>query len=200
MKGNKKRTINNKQWVKGIVLGYTLIEILVAVALFFIIAAGPTSFFIFSLRGQTRALASREIVDNSSYSLEYISRALRMAKKDLTGNCIGIGTNYENPGGNISTIRLLNYHDICQEFSLVDGRLQERKSIDETYTNFEGFLPLTSDDLEVTSLKFQLSGLGQDDDLQPRITMLLELIKKSQPESKIITQTTVSQRNLDVVY
>ena len=123
-----------------------------------------------------------------------------MAKKDLTGNCIPIGTNYENPGADVSTIRILNYHDICQEFSLIENRLQVRKSTDATAANFEEFLPLTSDDLEVTSLKFQISGLDQDDDLQPRITILLELVKKGQTESKIIIQTTVSQRNLDVIY
>jgi prepilin-type N-terminal cleavage/methylation domain-containing protein len=198
MKG--RLNINNRKSKRNLASGYTLVEILVAVAIFFIIAAGPTSFFISSVRGQTRALASREIVDNSSYSLEYISRILRMAKKDLTGNCIPIGTNYENPGADISTIRILNYHDICQEFSLIENRLQVRKSTDATAANFEEFLPLTSDDLEVTSLKFQISGSGQDDDLQPRITILLELVKKGQTESKIIIQTTVSQRNLDVVY
>ena len=198
MKG--RLSTNNRKSKRNLASGYTLVEILVAVAIFFIIAAGPTSFFISSVRGQTRALASREIVDNSSYSLEYISRILRMAKKDLTGNCIPIGTNYENPGADVSTIRILNYHDICQEFSLIENRLQVRKSIDATAANFEEFLPLTSDDLEVTSLKFQISGLDQDDDLQPRITILLELVKKGQTESKIIIQTTVSQRNLDVIY
>jgi len=59
--------------------GYTLIEVLVAVSIFTILVAGPTGLFITALRGQRKALATMEIIDDSSYALEYISRALRMA-------------------------------------------------------------------------------------------------------------------------
>ena len=65
--------------------GYTLIEILVAVGIFTTVIAAPTGFFVSSLKGQQRALASQKLIDNVSYSLEYVSRTLRMAKKEL--NC-----------------------------------------------------------------------------------------------------------------
>lgn len=178
--------------------GYTLIEVLVAVTIFSFIIAGPTGLFITSLRGQRKALATMEIVDNSSYALEYISRALRMAKKDLDGFCISTGSNYQNPGGDISKIRFLNYQGLCQEFSSSTGQLGERKSSDKTAGNLGQFLALTPTDLEITFLKFQLTGQTQDDDLQPRVTILFEIRKRTQPETKIRLQTTISQRNLDI--
>ena len=186
---------------KFIVQGYTLIEILVAVALFFIIAAAPTSLFISSFRGQARALALREIIDSSFYSLEFMSRALRMAEKDrYDGLCIGLGDNYENPGGDDSRIRFLNYQGFCQEFYLADGQLMRKISRDGSEEGLEDPLPLTPDDLKITLLEFKLSGREQEDDLQPRVTILLKITKKASPESKLRIQTTVSQRNLDVTY
>ena len=179
---------------------YTLIEILVAVTIFSFIIAGPTGLFVTSLKGQRKALTSTEIADNISYALEYVSRALRMAKKDLDGSCIEAGSNYENPGLDISKIRFLNYQELCQEFSSNNGQFGQKQSIDKSEENFGQFQPLTPNDLEITFLKFQLSGQDQEDDLQPRLTISFEIQKKDQPESKIRLQTTLSQRNLDFIY
>jgi len=179
--------------------GYTLIEILVAVTIFIIVIIGPTGFFIASLRGQRRALSAKEIIDNSSYTLEYIGRALRMAKKDRTGGCITSGYNYENSDG-ASSVRFLNYDGYCQEFFLQGTQLYEKKSTDGSATKFQNPLPVTSNNLEISLFKFQLSGQGQGDNLQPRATILFEIAKKGEPLSKTRIQTTISQRNLDVAY
>ena len=177
---------------------YTLIEILVAISIFTIVIAAPTGFLVGSIKGQQKALSSQKLIDNVSYSLEYISRALRMAKKDRDGTCIEPGANYENPGHDDSSIRFLNYNNICQEFSLEDGQLKQRKSTTNSEEDLgEIFTPLTSDDLQIEMLKFELFGQEQDDNLQPRVTIVLD-IKGKNTELKI--QTTISQRNLDVQY
>ncbi len=183
--------------------GFTLIEILVAISIFFIVIAAPTGLFVGSLKGQQKALSTQELLDNVSYNLEYISRALRMARKDLAGDCIGEGSNYESPGQDISKIRFLNYRGHCQEFLLYNDRLGIKISTDENEENLGEFLPLTSDDLEIESVKFQLSGQEQGDIFQPQATIFLKIRGKGlspelQPEIKI--QTTITQRNLDVPY
>ena len=63
-------------------------------------------------------------------------------------------------------------------------------------------LPLTSAKLNVTSLKFNLIGAGQNDDLQPLVTVYLEITTSglSGESQKIKIQTSISQRNLDVEY
>ena len=200
--------------------GYTLIEVLVAAAIFFILVAGPTGLFISSLRSQTRILGLREIIDNASHTIEYMSRALRMAKKELscadnlnptTCSCLknnGYGFNYEEInsrilGGTVYNgpgIKFNNYESpsVCQEFfwDQSDNRIKESKN---------GGTPnaLTSDDLEVIRFKINPGGWDQSDNKQPRVTLLLEMgVKAQRPEgrSKLKIQTTISHRNLDIVY
>ncbi len=181
--------------------GYTLIEVLVSATLFFMVIAGPTGLFISSMRSQARTLALRETVDNTSHIMEHISRSLRMARKDIDGTCISSGKNYENPGSDLSKVRFLNYDGLCQEFLLINDRLEEKKSINGSSDNLGTGSYLTSDDLIISFLNFKLSGEGQEDDLQPRLTIAFEISKKGQPEtSRTRIQTTISQRNLDVTY
>ncbi|HCG76826.1 TPA: hypothetical protein DEW49_02830, partial [bacterium] len=163
--------------IQHIQKGYTLIEILVAVGIFTILIAAPTGFFVGSLRGQLKTLASQKLLDNTSYTLEYISRSLRMAKKELSadpltaclleGGTILYGHNYQiTRGGN--GLKFINYKNECQEFFLDenDHRLKESK-------NGAAPVALTAEDLEITSLtglKFKLSGESQADTDQPRVT------------------------------
>jgi len=191
--------------------GYSLIEVLVAVAIFTIVVAAPTGFFVSSLKGQLKSLASQKLLDNSSYVLEYMSRSLRMAMKELStdplGACLfqdGTGTilygyNYqitrEGDG-----LKFINYKGECQEFfwDKNDYRLKESKG---------GGAPvvLTSEDLEVISFKIGPDdSWDQADTAQPRVTIFLDIKggKGQKPELRpeIKIQTTVSQRNLDVPY
>lgn len=186
---------------------FTLIEILITVAIFSIIIAAASGFFVSAIRVQRRVLATQELLDQTSYALEYMGRALRMAKKELGDNCLSSwGLNYEIPGywrlggdedlgKGIRFINALEGND-CQEFFLADGQLKYwKKSSGETF-------PLTSDKLKITSLKFKLKGKSQGDDLQPRVTIFLEVLGRGREgeQPKIQIQTTVSQRNLDVPY
>ncbi len=190
---------------------YTLVEVLIAVAIFFTVIAGPTGLFVLSLKSQNRILGSREIIDNSSHVLEYMSRALRMAKKELNcsgyrddpGECFclkddGYGFNYEITYQG-KGIKFNNAQDpsVCQEFfwDTADNRLKEKKNESDP-------VPLTSDDLEVVLFKFKEFGFTQENDnVQPRVVIFLEIRKKSEFESpKIKIQTTISQRKLDVMY
>jgi len=178
--------------------GYTLIEVLVAIAMFSIAITISTSFFISSFRNQNRALSIRETIDNTSYIMEYITRALRMTRKDKDGSCITAGTNYEITRGE-KGIKFKNYEEpsVCQEFywEINDDRLYESK-------DGAAGLPLTSSDLEVTLFQFRLSGESQSESEQPRVTVLLEIAKKSPSGtsfSQTRVQTTISQRNLDVM-
>ena len=186
--------------------GFTLIEIMVAVSIFAILVTTFTGFFVGAIQGQQKALASQELVNNVSYNLEYMSRAIRMAKKDFTGSCltaVGAKYNYETNGSR-NRIRFLNYEDKCQEFFLDGNQLKERKSIDSSAANFETPLSLTPVNSEVVSFNLGPSDTwSQEQKTQPRVTLFLELKGKGQkPELQplIKIQTTISQRNLNVRY
>ena len=169
--------------------GYTLIEMLVAITMFTVTVGAISGIFISAIRTQRRILATQELLDQTSYVLEYMGRALRMAKKDSNGTCITAGNNYENPSG-ISSIRFIDYNGVCTEYFLDTGQL--KKTAGGTTSE------LTSTKLYVNSLKFNLSGELGSDILQPRVTIFLEILGRGTTERpKIQIQTSISQRPLD---
>jgi len=176
--------------------GFTLIEMLVAMAIFSTVMGIITGIFITGIRQQKMALDSQIVLDQTSYTLEYMSRALRFAKKDLTGSCIPVGSNYQITFGG-SGLKFINHlqYDDCQEFFLENKQIKYWRQSDPNPP-----LPLTSAKLEVVSLKFDLTGEWQTDDLQPRITISSEIKSAGASGQSQKIQTSISQRNLDVTY
>ena len=180
--------------------GFTLVEVIVSVSLFSIILIIVLGFFGYAIKGQQKAFSSQEISDQIGYAIEYMGRSIRMAKKDTNGFCIATaGANYENPYA-VPSIRFLNYEGLCQEFYLENDQLKMKKSSDGTWGNFKPPVDLTSSTLKINSAKFNIIGDVIGDKTQPRITIFLDIEKKSvkQEFNAIIkTQTTISERNLD---
>jgi len=164
--------------------GFTLIEISVATAIFVLVTTVATGLFVSSLRAQRQALATQEVLAQTSYLMEYMSRALRMARKDLLGECIPVKLNYQFEN---NCLKFRNYQGDCQQFCLDGTRLKDEND------NY-----LTSASFEVSSFNVDLSGQYQPpiDYLQPKITIFLDI--KGKEQSKVKIQTTISQRNPDV--
>lgn len=188
--------------------GFTLIEILTASSIFFLIIMIATGLFIYTSKLQSQSLAHQKLLDETSYVIEYMSRVLRMATKSTDNSCLSKkGLNYEISGSNNDHIKFINslekeLDDQCQEFYL-DFKSATSSSINLKYVNnkIDPSLPLTSENLNITSLRFNLSGVSDSDDLQPFVTMLIEAESKkgnSTTSPKIKIQTSISQRNLDM--
>ena len=181
--------------------GISLIELLVAMSVFIIISGAVSGILISGIKGQRHTLASQRLLDQTSFAMEYMSRALRLAKKG-DDVCIGSNVHYEitNSGKGIKFINHLEQDD-CQEFCLGNGLSCDTngEQLMQVKNNPVGVLPLTSSKLKVDSLNFLLSGgSGPPDLLQPRVTISMRVQDKSQNQPSILVQTTVSQRNLDV--
>ena len=191
---------DDKQTKKIDELGFTLVELLVTMSVFSISIAAIVGLFASAMKVQLAVLQRQSILNNISYSLEYMSRALRMAQKDLNGDCISKGYNFEVYGS--STIRFLNAHEEgrCEEFFLQNGQIMVEQSSDNSSSNLSSPEPLTSSKINVERLVFSLSGQSQEDNLQPRVTLSLVFRTKKGKSQEIRTQTTISQRNLDVQY
>lgn len=177
--------------------GFTLIELLVTTGVLAVLMVGVTGLFISSLRTERSILASKRVLGQVSYAMEYMGRALRMARKDIDGdgiNCIPVGSNYQiTAQGGIRFINFLQESD-CQEFFLEDGQIKFQSNIGSPLPIT---LALTSPRINVTRLKFNLSGetQGPPDTLQPFITIVLSVYSPDSPVFKI--QTSISQRSPD---
>jgi len=155
-----------------------------------------------AFNAQKRALAIREVIDGASYVIDYMSRAISMAKKDdlpirgITFSCLPSSyLNYyvENSNQKI-TFRTYKLNE-CQSFSLEGVKIKETKRGQNYLAPEENYL--TPEGLEVTNLKFFVQGDNPNDNLQPKVTIFLEIQKKGQPATKISLQTTITQKDLD---
>jgi len=180
------RNAQNKKERKN---GVTLVEMLVVLLIFSLVIGILMSIFVSFIKAQRYILASQQIMDQASYVVEYMGRAIRMAKKDENGDCIDSNKNYLLTPDN--HLKFKNYKGDCEEFYLENEKIYQEKGD-------QGKIQLTSSKFKVTKLKFIVMGDNPGDTYQPRVTILLEMEAKDiKPVPKIKIQTTVSQRDLD---
>ena len=179
--------------------GFTLIELLVSITIFSLLIATIIAVLLSGITMQRKSLAEQEVLNQLSFALEYMGRALRVAVKDDTGACTDIGFNYKNPDGptDISSIVFINHlqENNCQKFHVEANTLMYTKNAG----GVEEKLALTSPDVVIEVLKFELLGESDSEspNLQPRVTIFLQ----ARPENFVLPiklQTTISQRNLDI--
>ncbi len=183
--------VKNKKRLSGIAsgfrknrsgAGFTLVEMLIVVLLFSVVMGTTTSVFTSALKLQKYNLSQQQLLNQTSYVIEYMGRAIRMAK---TGGCVV--NNYESTS---SSLKFGTYNDHCWRFYLEEGRLKIDKDA-ETYF-------LTSDDFTVND--FEVTVSGDVSGSQPKVTIYFdiegEVPGKENPRIKI--QTTISQRNLNL--
>ena len=189
--------------------GTSLIELLVAMAIFSLLMIAVSSFFISGIKAQRTNLANQELFNQTSYTLEYVSRALRMATKELDNPpaCLSLfSSNYETDD---TSITFKNYQGQCQKFYLDSGILKESRSWTRQNLGAAVVNNLTSSNMEFVNFKIKLQGEKQPsfsgdcsapdgDCSQPRVTLLFEVKIKNSQQPAFKIQTTISQRNVDI--
>lgn len=199
--------------------GFTLIELTIVMAVLLVVVGTAVGIFISVVRNQRAILAEQELLNQGSYVLEYMSKALRMAKKDTDCTCLesqycGYNyqlTNQDTLSGAYLGIRFINQsdNDACQEFyldnTLADPVLKVKNIPSEG-------VPLTSDKFQINSIRFGINGrnglAGSPDEvhddacvnglcIQPRITIFLDIDATGDDKPSKKFQTTISQRNVN---
>lgn len=82
----------NKKYRKG----FTIVEMVIVIAIFLFVISGAISIFISVITHQRQILAEEQLLNQVSYALEYMSKGLRMAKPELNYGCMV----YTEPDGN----------------------------------------------------------------------------------------------------
>jgi len=179
--------------------GFTLIEMLVAIVIFLIIFIAIMNVFVSAVKIQRYSLAYQSLLDQTSYVLEYMTKAVRMAKKDSLGSCVIIaGQNYAWPTAN--GLMFQKYDNAsgtikCKGFFL--GTVNGNNVLNdyEQGRNPES-LQLISSKINVKNFNVNVSGDTASE--QPKVTIYLEMEETSvTPHPTIRIQTTISQRDLN---
>ncbi len=167
--------------------GFTLVELMVSAFVFALLAGAIAGILTSGIQSQRIILKEQKNTSEMSYVMEYISRDIRMAKKDVDGTCINTDNNYQLIGGN--SIRFLNKDNKCHEYYLENNKIYQRKS-DDKHSSGWSEIPLTSQGIYVENLNFKKTAK------QPKITINLEF-RDADEDDALTLQTTVSQRNLN---
>jgi len=187
--------------------GFTLIELIVVLAVLTFVLGATVNIFISMLQGQRTALRDQDLFDQANYALESMSQLIMNAQKDNTGSCLGAGyegynyllQNYDASSGFYQGIKFLSKDGICEQFFLdQDGVLKHQEDSSSAQN-------ILSDSFEVKYARFVINGdksiLGSygGDSVQPRVTISLDIRDKSSDtaQDKII-ETTISKRGLNI--
>jgi len=172
--------------------GFTIIELLTAMSIFSIAIVTATSLFISAMRGQLNATAQQNLIENTRFVIEQMSRQIRMAQRfdSAVGTCpANIFFSDSGP-----TIKFIDYKGNCVEYRVSANKIQFNPGTGS-------FTDLTSDDIRVNNLYFLVEGRLPNDVKQPKVTIYINADVPSVllgGSADIRLQTTISARNLDV--
>ncbi len=174
---------------KGFVPGFSLVELLTAITIFLAVTAIIFGAITSLMRYQEQMVVMQGMFNDSSYALEYMGRLMRMARRDAGDDCISLGENYQNPGGDTSNIRFLDYEGNCIGFFLDNEQIKLE------------FIDPSAPDVALTSSSFTIHDLSfihnDGDRVQPRVTISFGIRHESM-DIGFNLQATTSQRNLNL--
>ncbi len=187
--------------------GFTLVELLVAIAIFTIVVAIATGGFVTALRTQRQAAALIAAQSNASLALEQMAREMRTGYVFCTDPAGGGDPSTGAPDtacfpgcskvGNVWTcsgyIDFYNGQSAKIGYSLANGAL--------TRSDANGPQPITGDNVVVKYLTFTIFGNTEGDHWNPRITISMGVAPNSNDPALVNNvldlQTSISSRNID---
>ena len=178
--------------------GFTLMETIVALAIFTTVLLASFSAFTLSLSAHRAILAEKAISENVNYAVEFMSRQMRVAKRDGAGGCIASNTTYQTFSSD-TEIKFINGGDECVRFFLSAGAIHYENITLDPGT----IIPLTTSAVvSVDLLDFSILGESRGDIEQPRATITIRASGVgNRPEvqgARVDIQTTVVARGLDI--
>lgn len=162
--------------------GFTLIEVIVSIFIFSILAVLISSVFISALNMERRAYNIQQVVENVNYILEAMVKEIRMANlppQDTDANCL-------SPAEEISFV---NTKSEAIRYFMDGGRIH--REIDGVDTI------ISSNTIEFNRFQFCIIGTAVNDNIQPRITITAGIRSREAAQRETVEiQTTLSQRYL----
>lgn len=182
--------------------GTTLLELVVAVAIFSVIVLSATAIFRWVIEGQRNAITSQNVQESMRYALEVISKEIKHAQKADSGNCpTGV------PGGKIfqstssdTILDFKNKNDKCVTYSVDSGtnRFKIKRTDLGGGNAIEDYI--TPNDIKVSNLKFVVVPDNSQSQGQAKVTLRMDIeanIGKSEHKQKMTIQTTISSMYYD---
>jgi prepilin-type N-terminal cleavage/methylation domain-containing protein len=186
--------------------GFTLVEMMVAIAVFSIVMVVAMSALLNVIDANNKARSIKTAINNISFALEGISKDMRMGEDyecfetlpDDPNQCAGI--KYRSPRAGVITTgdnkgkNMFAYYkyEVTQLYECL-----EKISTDDCSIANAVFSPITSYEVTLKKVRFYILGVGEDGK-QPRMIMTISGTAGPENKPKLQTdfdlQTSVSQR------
>ncbi len=162
--------------------GFTLIEMLVAVALFSIVLMIAMGSIITIVDVNRKSQSLTTVMNDLNFSLENMTRTIKTGVLQEPSS---------SDGRDWNSITVMNQDDerIVFSFDQGKGAIMRKKDSEDAF-------PFTSEQIHIDDLRFRV--FSGDSNLQPRVLIMLEGTASTSPSisSNFIIQTSVSQRDL----
>lgn len=173
--------------------GMTLLEMIVAISIFLVVAIVSSNIFFSILNGQRNSIAQQNTQENMRYVFEVIGKEIRQAQRS-DDTCFSSGDNRvynTNAGKNILYFR--NKAGDCVSYALVDDFLVVRRGTRVASTT-PSFLKISGLFFEITDNK--ISYITGTKRVQPKVTLKMKAEMNSPIFNNISLdmQTTISSR------
>jgi prepilin-type N-terminal cleavage/methylation domain-containing protein len=191
--------------------GFTIVEMMVALALFTVVMTIATGAFLSLIGGSGKLQGEATVMTSLNFVMDSMTREIRTgthyyckADAELTLNDL---TSTQNCTNGVDTLSFLE-----SGASLSDGSTSGRITyyVDSTsgtkklmrqigYSGVNTPQSMLSSDVTLKSLQFFVSGTGLSDARQPTVTVIIEAQDPNESNGKVYTlETTVTQRELDI--
>ena len=179
--------------------GFTLIEIIVSMAIFSIVMMGGMGAFFIALKAQRLVVLEKATAESVRFSLEFMSRQMRFAQRSNDTTCLSqVGLTFESSTS--SDIRFINGIGECITFT----RDSDKFILYDNTTDLLTANLTNASQVSIDSLEFIIIGstVAPNDLDQPRVTIVIKASGgggTSEAQEVVLNiQTTVTARKLDV--
>ncbi len=192
--------------------GFTLIEIMVATAIFSVVMTIATGALLTIIDANRKSQSLKSVINNLNFALEDMSRNIRVGKQyycedQATPSLFNEPQLYLDcpNGGNIISFRPTNWQSgppTTFWFDESGERKIIKKSVVNPDTGEVSFLEINAPEVVIESLRFYVTGSNDVDAFQPRVLMTVKGYagQNEKTRSYFNLQTTISQRLLDKKY
>lgn len=165
--------------------GFTLLEILVALALFIVVMTIGLGSVINVLEANRKSASLKSVMTNLNFAIEIMSREIKFGRS--YGCSIGTCSSGD------TRISFISSENLNVVYRLNNNRIE--KSVDNGST----FQAITAPDIVVQDMRFYIFGYNTGDGAQPRVLISIRGYSGNKPsiQTSFVVQTTVSQRILD---
>ncbi len=174
--------------------GFSLIEIMVSLAIFSVVAVVASGAFLKIVDAGKKAQALKAVMNNLNYAIESLSRELRTgtgyacvnASIDATGNCSDTAITFESQRGDTANTA----DQIVYRYNSTEQSLEKSEDSGSTY------YPVTAKDVKITSMVFVVTGSQIGDAIPSKVMIAIQGTTgvKEKLKSDFSLQTSVAER------